>query len=333
MRRARIFALVLTLTLAVSIVSGARADAVGDLSNYSVFSQVDLSSLAGGRVMTARGPAMGFPRDLSVQAVYLVHAPVSRALAMHVQWDATRHPELKVYAHHDFSTHPTLADFAQSIPNNSAVRRLADATEKLPDAGDLQLSKGEAGMFKRTGGFRDFWSELLYHRALGFLGRGLAGLPPYDSADGSARVGNEVSRLLREQPKVSAAFAPIIQASCLSGGPGSAPVGPYWELFDVEGEGAFSLGAASSVETSGGAAQLLDMQYYGSGGYYVYITLYQMWPVTVNGESATLVWRVDSISSLSLSDLGPFDLMGSGAAMMKDIQRIVNFFQRDIGGR
>ena len=84
---------------------------------------------------------------------------------------------------------------------------------------------------------------------------------------------------------------------------------------------------------TGDAAQLLDMQYYASGGYYVYVTLYQMWPVTVNGQAATLVWRVDSMSSLSLSDLGPFDRMGSGAAMMKDIQRIINFFQRDTGGR
>jgi hypothetical protein len=56
-----------------------------------------------------------------------------------------------------------------------------------------------------------------------------------------------------------------------------------------------------------------------------------MWPVTVGGKPATLVWRVDSISSLSLSDLPAFQRMGSGAAMMRDIQRIITFFEKDMG--
>ena len=107
------------------------------------------------------------------------------------------------------------------------------------------------------------------------------------------------------------------------------PLSPYWELFD-EGAAAFSLGADCSVQ-SADSAQLLELQYYASGGYYAYITLYQMSPVTVDGKPATLVWRVDAISSLSFADLGPFDRMGSGSAMMKDIERIVSFFKRDTG--
>jgi hypothetical protein len=250
---------------------------------------------------------------------------------MHKQWDATRHSELKVYLHRDFSTHPTLADFTLPVPDNSATRRLAGATEKLPDMADLQLSTGEAAAFKKSGGGAfGFWSQVLFRRASAFLQHGLSGEPPYDSRDGSARAADEVSRLLSEQPRVRAAFRPVIGQSPLSGGTGSVPLGPYWELFDVEGQAAFSLGAACSVQ-SADSAQLADFQYYASGGYYVFITLYQMWPVTVDGKAATLVWRVDSISSLSLSDLGPFDRMGSGAAMMKDIQRIINFFQKDMG--
>jgi hypothetical protein len=247
---------------------------------------------------------------------------------MHRMWDPGRHSELKVYVHHDFSTHPTLADFSQPLPGNSAVRRLSDATSGLPNMGDLQMSKGEADDFKKSGGsVQGFWSQLLLHRATAFLQQGLSGLPPYDSSDGSARVSDEISRLLGEQPRVRDAFAPIIAHSPLGGGGG---VLPYWELFDVEGEGAFSLGATSSVQT-GDSAQMVDLQYYASGGYYVFLTFYDFLPVTVNGKASTLVWRVDTISSLSLSDLSPFERMGSGAAMMKDIQRIINFFQKDTG--
>jgi len=333
----RLTAFFLGMLSAGLIASRANADAVADLAKYSVFPQVDLSSLAAGKVLSARGPAIDFPRDLSVQAVYLVHAPVARTLDMHKQWDAAKHPELKVYLHHDFSTHPTLADFTLPIPGNAAVRKLADATEKLPDVGDLQLSKGEAAAFKRSGGggafppaVQDFWSQVLFHRATAFVQHGLAGEPPYDSKDSSAHVADEVSRLLKEQPKVRAAFRPIIDQSPLSGGPGSLPILPYWELFDVEGQGAFSLGSACSLQ-SAESAQMLDLQYYASGGYYAFVTLYQMWPVTIEGKPATLVWRVDFISSLSLSDLRPFERMGSGSAMMKDVQRIINYFQKDMG--
>jgi hypothetical protein len=332
MLRTRLPALAFCMAFAGLITARSQADPIADLAKYSVFSQVDLPSLSAGKILAMRGPTLDFPRDLTVQSLYLIHAPVPRALDMHKQWDAGKHSELKVYLHHDFSTHPSLADFPQSLPGNSAVRKLEDATAKLPDLGDLQLSKAEAAAFKNTGGgaIQAFWSQVLFHRASAFLQRGLSGQPPYDSPEGSVRVADEVSRLLREQPKVRAAFAPIIGHSALAGGAGSLPLLPYWELFDVEGQAAFSLGSASSLQ-SGDTAQMVDLQYYGSGGYYTFLTLYQMWPVTVGGKAATLVWRVDSISSLSLSDLRPFELMGSGAAMVKDVQRIISFFQRDMG--
>ena len=322
-------ALVLGLLFALLPAAHLKADAASDLAKYSVFPQVDLSALSSGKIITARGPVSGFPRDLSIQAVYLLHAPLARALQLHKDWDPGHHSDLKVFLHHNIAGRPSLADFSLSLPGNSAVRKLADATGKLPAMDGLQLSKGEAAAFK-GGDFRGFWSQLLLERCSAFLQRGLGGEPPYDSADGSARVSEEFARLVREQPGVRANFRPVIERSPLSGGTGSLPLQPYWELFDVEGEAAFSLGASCSV-MSPDSAQMADIQYYASGGYYAYLTLYQMWPVTVSGKPATLVWRVDSISSLDLSDLSQFEKMGSGAAMMKDIQRIVSYFQRDVG--
>ncbi len=248
---------------------------------------------------------------------------------MHKQWDAGKHPELKVYIHRDLSARATLADFTHPLPGNSAVRKLTGTTEKLPAAGDLQLGKAEAAAFKGAT-FETFWSQLLFHRASAFLQGGLSAEPPYDTTGGSIRVADEVNRLLREQPKVRAAFGPIIEHSPLGGGTGSLPLLPYWELFDADGQAAFSLGAAASLQT-GDSAQMVDLQYYASGGYYAYVTLYQMWPVTVEGKPATLIWRVDAISTQSVADLGPFDRMGSGAAMTKEIQRIITFFQKDMG--
>jgi hypothetical protein len=203
--------------------------------------------------------------------------------------------------------------------------------------GDLQLGKAEAAAFKNSGGggtyppaVRDFWSHLLFSRAAAFLQRGLSGQPAYDTGGGSIRVSEEASRLMAEQPKVHAAFRGLIDRSPLGGGAGSLPLSPYWELFDADGIGAFSLGASCGIQ-SADSAQYLDMEFYASGDYYAYVTLYQMWPVTVGGKPATLVWRVDSISTQSIADLGPFDRMGSGSAMSKEIQRIVNDFLKDTG--
>ena len=181
----RLPAILSFILLAGLLAAPVQADPLADVAKYSVFSSVDLSSLSGGAVQALRSPALGNARDVSVQAVYLIHAPVARALQMHQQWDAGKHSELKVYLHHDFSTKPTLADFTQSIPGNAAVRKLTDATSKLPALDDLQLSKPEAGAFKGTGGsgafptaVQAFWSQLLLHRASAFLSHGLSGLPP-----------------------------------------------------------------------------------------------------------------------------------------------------------
>ena len=74
------------------------------------------------------------------------------------------------------------------------------------------------------------------------------------------------------------------------------------------------------------------MSYYASGGYYVALTLYQMWPVEVGGQPATLVWRGDLISSASLASLHGMEKLASESAMMKDVSKAVNLLRRDTAG-
>ena len=68
------------------------------------------------------------------------------------------------------------------------------------------------------------------------------------------------------------------------------------------------------------------------GGYYVAVTLYQMWPVTVEGKPSTLVWRGDMISAPSLADLHGVERLGSESVMMKQISKAVTLFRRDTSG-
>jgi hypothetical protein len=100
----------------------------------------------------------------------------------------------------------------------------------------------------------------------------------------------------------------------------------------VDDQGVVTLGASYNRAGAGGTYQAADVLYYASGGYYVALTLYQMWPVTVEGKSSTLVWRGDMISAASLGSLHGVERLASESAMMKDISKAVTLFRRDTSG-
>ena len=77
------------------------------------------------------------------------------------------------------------------------------------------------------------------------------------------------------------------------------------------------------------AGKSADLQYYASGAVYAVVTLYQIWPVKVDNQDATLVWRVDMTSAVQLGELRGVERLGSGAAMMREIQKTVKAFLRD----
>ena len=173
-----------------------------------------------------------------------------------------------------------------------------------------------------------FWSNVLSQRASAFASGGLAKLPPYETTGETVRAADDAARLLKEAPKIRGQFAGLIDGSPLGGGRGGPPASSYWELFDVEGQAAVSLGAQYS-KPAGPASQSVDVQYYSSGGFYVLLTFYQMWPINVGGQDATLVWRGDLISAAQLGTLRGVERMGSGSAMMRETQKAIDLFLKD----
>ncbi len=315
-----------------------KADPISDLRSASVFRDADLNKLAGGEVLASKGPSMGFARGLSVQSAYVVRAPLKTTISMQQQFSPLRHPELKVFAQGDFSGRGSPGDFQglASVRSNSSVKAFVEATLRLPqDAAKLQLSNSEAGSFA-AGGSNDgaipasvvaFWSKVLAGRASSFNSGGLGAEPPYETGGGSVRVDQEVSQLVRQSGNVRTYFNPLISSSPIGGGRGS-PTSQNWQLFDADGMAAVSL-AASYGKPVGEGWQIGDLQYYSSGAVYAVITLYQLWPVKVDNQDATLVWRVDMTSASQLGDLRGVERLGSGAAMMREIQKSVRAFLRD----
>jgi hypothetical protein len=138
--------------------------------------------------------------------------------------------------------------------------------------------------------------------------------------------------LLKQEDKIRRQFSGFLGETGI--GRGAGPLTPelYWELLDVDDEGVLTLGAFYNRGGAGGTYQAADVLYYASGGYYVALTLYQMWPATVDGKPSTLVWRGDLISSASLASLHGVERLGSESAMMKDISRAITSFRHDVSG-
>ena len=316
--------IILITAFTVLLRSQGCADPVTELTTFSAFKTVDINKMKTGEVLTARLPAMGFARGLSTQFCYLVPATLQKTVDLHEHWDATQHPELKVYLHSDLASKPTAADFSKiaRAPDNAATRALFTETQKLNPG---QINQAEVKFLKPETNPRDFWSDLLFRRASAFAAGGLPKEPAYTFNGETLLLSSEVERLLNEHPKIRTQFPSLIGS--LSGIPPIRQL--YWEMSNVEGTAAFSLGALCAKAPTD-TWQAIDLHYYASSGYFVLLTFYQMWPVTLGTEQATLVWRCDLLSAPSLGDLHGVERLASANAMTKEIHQAIAIFLKDI---
>jgi hypothetical protein len=302
-----------------------------------------MAKLAKGEVVVASGPVMKFSRGLDVQTLFVLPMGVRKADELQQRWDGMRHSELKIYQHVDLPRRPSTQDFQKlgSAPQNSSVRSFVSATEKLdPERPELQMSVAEA---KRAGkweaapkgimppGITAFWSALLHGRASSFLDGGLPGQPAYYARGKSIRAADEASELLKERASIRKQFAGLA-GTMLGGSQSGANPALYYELFDVEGRAAVSLGANYS-RPAGDLVQSGTVQFYSSDGFFVMLSFSQMWPVQIDGKPVTLVWRGDLVSSSQLGELHGIERSGAAVAMRKEIHKNVAAMVKDLSSQ
>jgi hypothetical protein len=324
----------LLLSVALSTTTVFAADPLSELSSFSIFDKVDLAQLARSDARTGHGPPMNNARFLSVQSVFVTSGSPAQNLDRLRKWNPAQQGDAKVFLHGDLSLAPNESAFAKikGAPDNAAVRGFVNATSTM--ANELQLSKDEAAMWKGgnaalSGAGGDFWMSVLAGRARVFAGGGTSALPPYDHSGSAVRAGDELNGLLREQSKIRKQFSGLLEGTGIGRGAGGKP-DLYWELTNTDNVAVATLGAFYG-RSSGGTTQAADTFYYASGGYYAALTLYQMWPVDVNGQASTLIWRGDMVSSAALAELHGVEKLGSESAMMKDVARTVIRFRKDSG--
>ena len=322
-RFVKIFSILCLLALWIP---NALADAASEMASFSVFDKVDLAELAKSEPKVAHGPAMS-GRYISAQSCFVVAGVPARVSEALRQWNPARHSELKVLIHSDLPSSPSAANFSRltSAPDNSAVRSLVSATQKLSP--DLQISKEEEKRFAAVSGVTGggipgpiaaAWADVLSARARA----GRSAQPPYDHTGQSVRPSEELNALLRANDKIRGRFSGVLE------GKGEQ----FWELITADEQGVLTLGASYHRSGANGTFQAADALYYASGGIYAGLTLYQMWPVDIGGKPSTLVWRGDLISSATVAGLHGIERVASESSMMRDISRSVSAFKRDNSG-
>ena len=252
------------------------------------------------------------------------------------RWNPTSHRELKVFVHADLPGSLSAESFSRlrNAPDNNLVRALVNKTKQLST--DVQISKEDAKKLvagNENGGamppaVASFWMNVLSSRARAFASGGTAAQPPYDHTGQAIRPNEELNGLLREQGKIRQQFSGFLASTGIGRGAGGKSE-MYWQLLGVEDEGVVTLGAAYNRASSGGSYQAADTFYYASGGYYATLTLFQLWPVAMDGKPSTLVWRGDFVSAAQLAKLHGVERLASESAMMKDITKAVTSYRRD----
>lgn len=335
--------------LAAVMATTAQADTAADLA-FTAFPNANIDSLAGGQVLQARGGLISFQRGITAQSLYLIDAPVSAVQAKMTSWNPAAHSELKVWMHRSLPLHPTPADFGElkSLPDNSSVNYLVNATEKLdPSNPSLQVNKSEAQLIASLRGsgsdaralFVNSWSQILATRATRFLG-GNFSTDLYAVEGGDIGSLSEITSLLRSDTRIYRRFHPLLVGTPVYNSNRIVPTNVYYESFDVEGGAVLGTGAIYETQANGGPAApaaippgmpilCADIEYYLNNGIYVSLELHQFLPVTVRGKNETLVWRADLVSTSNVAYLHGTERLASGMIMLQDVKQAVDAFRSE----
>jgi hypothetical protein len=329
--------------LSLALAGAGEPDFRQDWPVFTSFAQIDLDAVARGEILSARNPSPQLERGYSVQTISFLPIPVDQAARRLVEWNPVPHSELNVWQHEVLSDPPGLADFAKLIlpEGSAAVDRLLDsAVKNSKQRLVLQMSEEEALPFAATVAGRGeraavvpALQELLYQRAFRFSQMGLKGATPYQTA--SEKIGplQEAYALLGAEQNLVKRFGPLLDGamSPRTRIPAVISVRPYWECFDPNFypfPAAVNLGCIYG-RSLGAGWQGLDVQYYASGTFYLSLIFYELFPAEIQGQTGTMLWRGQFLSSDVLGLSKGLARFAQGQAMLKEVEASLRAFEVD----
>lgn len=341
MRRLTIF-LTLVLCCTVCVKNSARAsDAIAGLKQFSDFSTIDIKRLLAGEILSQRGPLMKFPNGISAQFLFAVPKSPAETAKRLQTWEPERCPSLDVYATNTLNEPIQLKEFngisRYLEPKNRPVRWFWNQTlATTAHSSDLNLTQNEALTLSRCIGkdatakiIGDCWGNLLFARVSDFQRNGFTRMPPYEFDVESVNPASHLRSMLLENVLIAREFAPLLQrAGVVDGKAAVPPIKPsyYWRLFQADHRATISLGATYLLQV-GAHYQMLDIEYYVSGTYYVSAAIYEIFPVRDGGRSGSLVWCNVLCSAPTLRYASGIERLASGVIMALEFKKCIHCFQ------
>jgi hypothetical protein len=311
------------------------------LKTFSAFASVDPRSLQAGEILGEPGSLMKFPNGISAETCFLVPLPAAEAAKRLQLWDPSLRGTLKTLEFHPISNSCSIADFQNLIlkPDIRAQRWLLEKTvAPLGRNSELNLTRDEARQLgDSVKASHDpptvsaGWSRILLGRALEFQRHGFADMPPYELSGQTVQPAAQLRAMATERPSVAREFASLLRQCGVLEDKGAATIEPfyYWALYEANHHATLTLGALYLLPLSD-RFQLLDAEYYVSGTYYTFITLYDVWPVQGAGKAGALVWRGDFFSAPTLAYTQGVERLAYGAFMLQEVKKTIRSFQHEV---
>ncbi len=340
-------------TIIIFIFSGLSLSAQAgfpDISSFTLFKKLDAAKLEKGDILAERGNYRTFGRGLTVQFAYVIDKPVAEVSKGLAFWNPPLTAESNVLASQIFVQ---TADAKFDDLNfdhgdrsiNSFLQEMLKARDRDPEMqlGKEDLEALKKGLEKLPAGARadspevkqfaqEFWSDLIKRKFTAYREKGLSALPGYQLGTVELSVSNELRGLLSESPEVYTRFKDLLDDSIiLPAGRKPAPATSYyWQIIKADKTATCVIGVVSSRKLPNGNVQIVDSQIYVSNSYFATLTIYELFPLKINGKDTTFVWRADYVSAPLFQHLKGVQQFAAGALMIKSIRHSIEEFKKDI---
>jgi hypothetical protein len=100
-------------------------------------------------------------------------------------------------------------------------------------------------------------------------------------------------------------------------------------MADVSHRGSISLGVTWS-DAPDGKIQIFDGEFFVTSEYAASLNVNTLWPVTVNGKPATLVWRIDSALSNQFTSLSGAERIASASLILSSAKKAIEALRQEV---
>lgn len=318
--------------------------ALARLKSFASFPDVTLATLAGGEILTQRGPLMKFRRGMLGESCYMVKATPAEVANAIRTFDPSG-GDSSVHFHSAIHNPIRDSDLAKLNLDSSrfGIKRFVSKTLAItPQQNDFFISKAEAlqiqkavkaagSSAKPAEAARQAWMEVLKARALEFDNGGLSKLSVYESGGTVVDPVADIKSLIGELPRIGDEFRLLLAETGLDGAntfKKERAGDLYSEVINYDIQATLELGAIFKREFPDGRIQMLDCIYFSSGIFYVSANFFELWPVEAGGKPATLVWRGDLLSTPTLEVTRGVERIAYGKVMMVEVRKSIESFRK-----